>query len=594
MIDEKCFLAMTALEDFWDSSKPMLFLGPWCLMHDRRSYWKSLNRNLLDSPFESASEAHLAYIHVNEVYEHILPILANALNSIHGQNYSIRYWRIVLGPWLLFYLPVIYDRYEHLRRALEQYPDLTTTVLSEDCFMLPLNSLDFVARLSDDLFNLQIYSKIFLFLGKKYPSKKALFEQNSLYKRLIRRSWKQRLLGAVATLHKNVASIFFASTTIVFKNTYFPKSSQVRLLLSFYGRGILAKSLDSKIPEHQYDPDMRKALKGIYLGDDAFFKCLSDMLFSDIPKCFVEDFRSACETGKEQYPGLVKAIFSANAWWFDEVFKFWAAASAEKGTLLLGTTHSGGASGSRLDLHSVKHETAIVDYYYSSGWEREGCLAEVIPMPEVKLIGRKKIGASNIKKGILWGTTSAPRYLVQFWYLPPILFQNYLHWHKRFSEALLSNLLLEICVRPHYQDNGWNIVSRLTESIPGLKVDSWDSPFIESLDKCRLYVCDHFSTTFAEALAANKPTILFWDPKANELRPEAEQYFDLLRSNGILFDSPEAAAEAVNHVYDDVESWWDDPGRQKAVRSFCERFARTSPDAIALWSNELKKVWRKN
>jgi putative transferase (TIGR04331 family) len=134
-----------------------------------------MNELLMDSPFPSAQEAHSAFNHVNEVYERILPLLAKALNSIHGKDYSVRYWRIVIGPWLIFYLPVVYDRYMHLKTALEKHPDLTTTVLSESCFMTPLNTLDFVARLSDDLFNLQIYSKIFLSLEKKFPNKESQF-----------------------------------------------------------------------------------------------------------------------------------------------------------------------------------------------------------------------------------------------------------------------------------------------------------------------------------------------------------------------------------------------------------------------------------
>ena len=52
--------------------------------------------------------------------------------------------------------------------------------------------------------------------------------------------------------------------------------------------------------------------------------------------------------------------------------------------------------------------------------------------------------------------------------------------------------------------------------------------FFKSLSEKKLYVCDHFSTTYAEALAANVPTILFWNPEFNELRPETRLYFDLL------------------------------------------------------------------
>jgi putative transferase (TIGR04331 family) len=64
----------------------------------------------------------------------------------------------------------------------------------------------------------------------------------------------------------------------------------------------------------------------------------------------------------------------------------------------------------------------------------------------------------------------------------------------------------------------------------------------------------------------------------------------LLRKSGILFDAPESAGVAVNQIYDDVETWWNDSERQDAIEKFCDRFARNSPDAIELWAAEFKRI----
>jgi putative transferase (TIGR04331 family) len=151
-------------------------------------------------------------------------------------------------------------------------------------------------------------------------------------------------------------------------------------------------------------------------------------------------------------------------------------------------------------------------------------------------------------------------------------------------------VLKKIFFRPHCEDHGWNVAERIIDSAPDIQIESWDVPFKESMENCRLYVCDHLATTFAEALAANKPTILFCSPRTNPLRPAAQPYFDLLREGGILFDEPEAAAKAATVIYEDVEVWWNLPQRQEVVRIFCDRFARTSSDDIDLWSNELRRV----
>lgn len=57
-----------------------------------------------------------------------------------------------------------------------------------------------------------------------------------------------------------------------------------------------------------------------------------------------------------------------------------------------------------------------------------------------------------------------------------------------------------------------------------------------------------------------------------------------------FFDTPESAGVAANQIYDDVETWWNNPERQNAVETFCERFARNSPDAAKLWAAEFKKI----
>lgn len=585
--DAKVFLATTALEEFWDTTKPIIFLGEWCLLYSRRSFWEPLNGQLLKSPFDNAKAGHAAYHYVNEIYEQILPLLGSALNTLHGKCYSQRYWRIVLGPWAQYYLSVIYDRYIHLKNALEKYPDLTTIVLLEDSFIVPSDTADFISYVvMEDSFNLQIYTKILGALGKTFPSKKVRIERDYFRDKPAGISWKRKIAGTLAKTYTSVGAKL--SQSIFLRSAYFSKTSESHLLIKTFGKVFPVTPPFARQAVPTSYNDIRKNLLNIDMGHGEFEQCLSAILFSDMPKCFVEEFCYVNSEAQNAYPQTPKAIFSANAWYFEETFKQWAAISAEKGTLLLGTPH-GGSYGGLANMPSENHETAIVDRYYSWGWERADCVAEVIPFSATKLAGRKIIGSSNQKSGILWVTTIHPRYLYQLPLLPQC-FHEYLSWQCCFARTLSRKILANLRIRPHREDYGWDIFQRLNECIPGMSMETWDVPFQESIVNCRLYVCDHCSTTFAEALAVNKPTILFWNPQANELRPEAQPYYDLLRKNGILFDTPESAGKAVNQIYDDVETWWNDPERQNAVASFCERFAQNSPNAIEMWAAELKKI----
>lgn len=581
------FLATTALEEFWDTSKPIIFLGEWCLLYERRSYWEKLNGRLLTNIFENPDANEDAHRYINHIYEQILPSLAATLNSIHGKNHSVHYWRILIGPWLQSYISVSYDRFVHIKHALDQYPGLTTIGLSQESFVVPTDSLEYFCMVFDDSYNLQLFTKIMNSLGKKFPSKKIALSGNSLYYRFAGDSWVRKALCKAVKIFAGFGEK--SSKLLLLKNSYFSKRVELQLITRNLGRFLPSWNQMNVSSRFEYNNEKRDALRVVEIGEGEFERCLSAMLFSDIPQSFVEGFVALEKASRESYPRITKAIFSANSWHCDETFKHWAAMSAEEGTLLLGTQH-GGNYGALSHVPSENHETAIVDRYYSWGWVRTDCKAIVIPMPATKLVGRKKIGADNSKKGILWVATSVPRYADAFQSLFPTHFGEYLTWQTRFAKALPQELVTEISFRPHYENYSWGTVERMKDCVPNIQVESWDIPFQKRLESCRLYVCDHLSTTYTESLAANKPTVLFWNPASNRLRPEAQKPFDALMNVGLLFVSPEAAASAVAEIYNDVETWWNTPERQKAIRAFCEQFARNSSNAIELWNNELKRV----
>lgn len=584
---EAPFLATTALEEFWDTGRPLIFLGEWCLLHERRAFHAQVGGSLLDSPYAATGSAEAAHARVDRLYEQLLPQLGAALNKIHGRNHSDRYWRIVIGPWLQLYLAVVHDRFVCLTHALDRYPACTTIGLSDTSFVVPVDTLDFAAHVSEDAYNLQVFTKLLGALGIQFPRKEFEVPRNPLYAKMHGDSWKRRAINLAVSAYAGVCAI--VSKTVFLRNVHFSSRYTLELTLRNFGRVLPDWKQTTPSAQYACDTVKRSQLRPLLLEDSDFDRCLAAMLFEDVPQCFIEGYAALEKDACASYPKQVKAIFSANGWYYDELFKLWAAKAADNGTLLLGTQH-GGDYGSLKVMPSEDHETALVDYYYSWGWSRTDRRAQVIPMPATKLVGRRVIGADNSKQGILWVATTAPRYQLLEAPTWNSHFREYLQWHVRFAKALPADVMQQVRFRPHYINHGWSQMERLRDCVPGIAVESWQVPFQVSLDNCRLYVCDHFSTTFAEALAANKPTILFCNPETNTFRAEAQPHFDLLKQSGILFDTPEAAAAAVAAVHGDIEAWWNAPQRQTAIQSFCYRYARTSPEAFDLWSKELKRM----
>ena len=67
--------------------------------------------------------------------------------------------------------------------------------------------------------------------------------------------------------------------------------------------------------------------------------------------------------------------------------------------------------------------------------------------------------------------------------------------------------------------------------------------------------------------------MIFWNPEHAQLRKEALYYFNLLESVGILHKTPESAAKKMSKIWDNVESWWQDPILQESRNIFCERYS---------------------
>ena len=113
------FLATTANQLYWKKDEKILFLGEWCKLYDQKHVWQKLDHETLPYHWEDREKLHRDYLYCESVYEKILEQLSGQLNQIHGVDHSSRYWRIVIGHWLFFFVSTIYDRYLSVKAAID-------------------------------------------------------------------------------------------------------------------------------------------------------------------------------------------------------------------------------------------------------------------------------------------------------------------------------------------------------------------------------------------------------------------------------------------------------------------------------------------
>lgn len=591
MPEKNIFLATTSIEEFWDPSARLLLLGEWCRRHSRREHLGSLDVTVLEPPYTDA-EVPGIFTYLDGVYERALVLLSERLNAVHGVRHTQRYWRILVGTWLLHFIHAAYDRYVHISSALASYPDLTTVCLDEASFQTPGETIEFMELLKSDLYNLQMFSRILGRLNGPYPKKRVDgrdYSQVSVHKVLPNRavSLTKRFLARTLSLPGG------KERKIFYHNAYFSRSAEAKLLMmtGFGMSRFFYPSID--FGGTTLDRGKRGSIGTGAFGASEFEGLLFGLIAEEIPIVFVERYRETDDAVHALYRDEPAALMSATSWHYNDVFKIWAASRAEKGALLVGVQHGGNYGIIRYFLQEGQ-ELSVVDRFYSWGWTRSATHAEVRPMSATKLLGRAKGGRRQKSREILYDLAVWMRCLVQF----PLTVQYWTRYFEDinvFARSLSDEVMDNLRLRPHREDMGWEVRERLKDAFPAkVPVETWDVPFEKSLQNCCLFLCGHpmYSTTFIEALHVNKPMILFYEPSfsANALHPDAVEYFEDLHSAGILFKSPVEAAEEVNRVYGHVDEWWNEDGRQSKVARFRGRFCRVSENAMNEWARELSGI----
>lgn len=585
--EKHIFLATTALEDFWDITKKIVFLGDWCRRYSSdRNMWESLNGEVLEDVWKDKQRFIDAYGYLKDVYERTLQQMAELLDEVHGEKHSVRYWRIIIGPWLFHYIDVLYDRYLCIQQAISKYQYFDTIILSEDSFITPRSTLEYILLILDDPYNLQIYSKILLAQGYNVKQKPYVIKRkaNPISKNIkIKNFFKKIFSYCSLLLAKKRGSIYLVEP-------YFSKSSIIKFFLKTKGKVTPLLFANEHIPEVRPNSCMRNFFQKLSLNNNKFENLLVKLIPYDIPYTFLEQYKMLRKESLK-YPSKPKVIVSWVSWYFNEPFKIWAGTLAESGCLLYGAQH-GGNYGIDQYMQAFEHEVAITDKYFTWGWNDGEFNERLVPMTISINTGKKRIKKNKRNSKILFAGTATPRYLYRMQFPTCNQMEKYCNDQMTFLKCLSSSYRKFISYRGFIKDYGLDIEKRIHDVFPDLIMEGWDIPFQKSLAECRLFVCDHLSTIHAEALSQNIPTILFWDPDSCIHKREALLYLEKLKKVGILHYSPESAANMVCDVYDNVDDWWNDHERQSARIDFCDRYARNTNNAVNEWVSEFRKISR--
>lgn len=575
------YLITTADERTWKFDRPVIFLGEWCRIYDRKHIWEDMDA-VVAAPYGlGQNQKESDHRITTEWADKLFPDLCESLNLFHGVQHDQRFWRIVLGHWFYRYVDVIFNRVKTLEKCLQTYEISGTTVFSIDSYSLaPQDTFEAIWAFNDDIWNNVLNAHILKYLSQaKFPIEiisNPLTSRSCLHENPpIRNISKRSLLWGRGQVSKLTKFLVRDNDSFIL-NSSLPRWYEIKLQLAL---GQFPQFWTS--PKFWIADSANQALRedlSKFIFDKSVCSrenILNKMLFELLPVCFLEGFPSL----SKQVLGLAwpknpRFVFTSSNFDTDEVFKLWVAKKSEHGSLYFVGQH--GNYGAQKNNDNPSNEELTSDKFITWGW-KDG-LPQHAPAFIFKTLA-DKVKKYKPKGGLLLIELHSGHRLNTWDNIAE--FGDYFEYQKRFVSALLPEPRKSLTIRLHsaHKRLNWNEVSRWRVFDAALKINS--SGDIRTLiAQSRLVVHSYDSTGILETLSKNIPTLAFWPNGLDNLRDSAEPFYMLLIDVGIVHLSPESVASKINEVWNDVEGWWGRRDLQYARQQFCERYARQSVNPI--------------
>ncbi len=588
-MQKKYFLITTADELTWKFDRPVIFLGEWCRLYDRKHVWQNMDA-IVAAPYGlGQAKKDEDHVEARVLEEQLFPILCEVLNRHHDSTHSARFWQIVLGHWFRRFVDAILNRVRTLEQCVHTHNLSGTMGFAEKGYTLaPIDSLAAIFAFNDDRWNNELNIRILNMMGEiDLPIERMAVcnETGFRWSELAQTSMPQRKLLSWARWFTGKITLQLKRDTDAFIiNSYLPKMEEIKFQLAlgqcpqFWTSPKLAIS-------HRIDSLLRKRLTNELNGNSEGLlqRVLHSMLFELLPVCYLESFDAIKKIAHQQiWPKNPKFIFTSNNFDTDEVFKIWTASKIETGiNYIVGQHGNYGVSRNHIE-PSIEEITS--NKFITWGWK------DRLPQHTPAFIfttGSGRVNTFDPSGGLLL-IQLCVNHRITTWDVYSE-FSDYFKDQQRLIRKLDNSVKKETIIRLHagYRHMRWSEESRWREFDPALKIDTGCKPISELVAKSRLIVHSYDSTGILETLSQNIPTLAFWRNDFSHLRDSAKPYYQLLADAGIVHLSTESVVNQINMVWGDVGGWWAQRKVQDARRKFCERYAIVSKSPV----KDLKKIF---
>lgn len=573
---EGTYLVTTSIQTTQPTFGSIDLLGSWCDDATKVGDNKVESR-VVPYHWDDRQRLYRDYLYLQHLHEELLDELRDQLNDCHGVKRSKRYWRIILGPWLNWALPVLLDRWISIDEYRTSKGPLKTIVLTGTTSNKPPNDMaEFMSLVDDPYWNHCLYAELVgrrpeieLLVGP-WPDLDPVVPGVTINE--VAPTFYQRLWGRLEKMAAQVTS----RDKIVLFSTYLSRREEMLLCLRLRQLPITRSTMP--VPEVDWQPEVRDwVLAGPSCSP--FEEWIRGWIPKHLPRAYLEGYSEVIRCTKMMnWPTSPDLIWTSIAFNSDEVFKMWAAECVEMGTSLVIGQH-GGFNGLGKWSSAEDHEISISDRYLSWGWtdgndERVSPVGVLRPKTWLELDDREPCNALMV-------LGAGPRQAYRMQAIPVAgQWSDYFDNQCRFIEALPEEVRACLVVRPDRSYLGRNGRDQIIERTPEVIIDDGSENIREQFRKTKLHISTYHGSSILEALVMNIPSVLCLDPSLFEFRDSAITARNQLRDVGIYHDSIESAVDHISNIWRDIEGWWGLNSVQSARNEFLECYARRPTDLL--------------
>tara|TARA_B100000767_G_scaffold270527_1_gene294413 strand:+ start:1861 stop:3687 length:1827 start_codon:yes stop_codon:yes gene_type:complete len=605
---KKFNLKLTKITGDTDNKKENFYLGAWCLADMKKDTFNNLLINKYH--WDDRKKLLKDYEGLNDYISSNFHIFSKYMAEITDAPNDKRYWKINLGLWLGYIIQILFDRWENIRTL----PEFEFTLYHKPFHISSLRSntvRDFFVDFRSDHWNEDVYRLILKAQNKKINYEKLnsnkfppSFGKNDI--QIIKNS----NVKLKFKIHKFITKLIhkFYSPKYFIINSYLSRLDEIKLKLLLkeiplnYKRSIYDPKINYKLQNNEIHKEKISEPINLRIDKDSswcdrnkeFLIWFNEVLPHLIPCNYYINFsKFLSEMRALPFPKRPKVIFTSVLHIQHDYFNLYTSENIYEGCKYMIGQHGGGVRSMKICLLE-DHQKEIADFYLTWGNDKlndSSFPSKIFPVGNLKTSSKKTFAKQKIKNRILLLTIEMQRYSEVL--TSSVISSQWLCYYKDLKKFIQKSIDLKIIdkiiVRNKLRKYGWNLENKLSSKFPNLKYDK-ELNYYKSVYTSSLVVSTYNGATYLETMTLNIPTIFFWDTAFWELNDSSIDDYKELIEVGIFHTNPHSAAEFINKIHSDINSWWSSEKVQIIREKFCKKFSKEN---LKL-SDDIKKIIKNN